>query len=93
VDVEAGLVYLPTRDIPFLYSMPEGWQVTGLYQRRMGQWSLGVELERVAGLIVENIATAPAALHPRSGGTHGCSSWSIASRSRAAQNGALRAAF
>jgi quinohemoprotein ethanol dehydrogenase len=60
VDVEAGLVYLPTHDIPFLYTMPEGWQKTGLYQRRTGQWNLGVELERIGARIVENIGSAPA---------------------------------
>jgi quinohemoprotein ethanol dehydrogenase len=61
VDVDAGLVYLPVQDIPFLYAMEEDWQKTGLYQRRKGQWNFGVEIERLAGLVVENIATAPAA--------------------------------
>lgn len=58
VDVDAGLVYLPVHDIPFIYSMPQGWQKTGLYQRVRGQSNLGIELERVAGIIVENIDTA-----------------------------------
>ena len=60
VDVQAGLVYLPTHDIAFLYSMPERWQETGLYQKRTGQFNLGVELERVGARIVENIGSAPA---------------------------------
>ena len=60
VDVEAGLVYLPTQDIPFLYTMPQDWQKTGLYQRRKGQWNLGVELKRVAARIVDNFDSAPA---------------------------------
>jgi quinohemoprotein ethanol dehydrogenase len=59
VDVEAGLVYLPTQDTVFLYSMPEGWQKTGLYQRRKGQWNFGVELQRVAARMVENFDSMP----------------------------------
>jgi quinohemoprotein ethanol dehydrogenase len=58
VDVEAGLVYLPTHDIPFLYSISEEWKQTGLYQRRLGQWNMGIEMERIASNIVENIAGA-----------------------------------
>jgi PQQ-dependent dehydrogenase (methanol/ethanol family) len=61
VDVGAGLVYLPVQDIPFIYAMPEDWQKTGLYQRRKGQWNLGVELERVAANVVENIGAVPGA--------------------------------
>ena len=60
VDVEAGLVYLPTQDTAFLYSMPEDWQKTGLYQRRKGHWNLGVELKRLPARMVENFASAPA---------------------------------
>jgi quinohemoprotein ethanol dehydrogenase len=60
VDVEAGLVYLPVQDNAFLYSMPEDWQKTGLYQRRKGQWNLGVELQKVAARMVENIGSKPA---------------------------------
>ena len=29
VDVDAGLVYLPVQDIPFLYAMEEGWKKPG----------------------------------------------------------------
>jgi hypothetical protein len=48
------------QDTAFLYSMPEDWQKTGLYQRRKGQWNLGVELQRVAARMVENFDSAPA---------------------------------
>jgi quinohemoprotein ethanol dehydrogenase len=40
--------------------MPKDWQQTGLYQQRTGQWNLGIELERIAAHIVENIGSAPA---------------------------------
>jgi quinohemoprotein ethanol dehydrogenase len=61
VDVDAGLVYLPTHDIPFLFGMEKGWEKTGQYQRRRGQWNVGVELQGIAGLVLENIGSVPAA--------------------------------
>ena len=61
VDVEAGLVYLPALDNPFIYGMSEEWKQTGLYKRNPGSFNLGLEFGRITQLFVENIADQPAA--------------------------------
>lgn len=61
VDVEAGLVYLPALDNPFIYGMSEEWKQTGLYKRNPGSFNLGLEFGRITQLFVDNIADQPAA--------------------------------
>ena len=59
VDVEAGLVYLPALDNPFIYGMSEEWKQTGIYKRNPGSFNLGLEFGRITQLFVANIADQP----------------------------------
>jgi PQQ-dependent dehydrogenase (methanol/ethanol family) len=55
VDVEAGLVYLPTHDTSILYAMAEEWKETGKYQLVQGRWNMGIEMQKLMAQSLENI--------------------------------------
>ena len=59
VDVEAGLVYLPVQDNPFIYGMAEEWKKTGLYKRNPGSMNLGIAFGTLVQIFVNNISTQP----------------------------------
>ena len=59
VDVEAGLVYIPALDNPFIYGMSEEWKQTGIYKRNPGGWNLGLEFGRISQLFLDNVAEQP----------------------------------
>lgn len=60
VDVEAGVVYIPALDNPFIYGMSEEWKQTGIYKRDPGGWNLGLEFGRISQLFLDNVAEASA---------------------------------
>ena len=51
-DANAGIVYLPAHDTPFVYAIDEEWKATDSYRRRAGSLRLGVEWATLTGLIV-----------------------------------------
>ncbi|NKB72147.1 MAG: PQQ-dependent dehydrogenase, methanol/ethanol family [Candidatus Latescibacteria bacterium] len=53
VDIEAGLVYLPTHQFSLTYALEEAWKDDGVFQRVSGQFRLGIEVERLSELVVE----------------------------------------
>lgn len=52
-DASRGLMYFDSHDMPFLYSMPEEYQESGFYKRRIGQWNTAVEFGRLGQMIRE----------------------------------------
>ena len=59
VDLEAGVVYLPTHDSPFYFSMVKEWRETGVFKDDPGAWNTGVEFAEVSQLLAENLDTQP----------------------------------
>jgi quinohemoprotein ethanol dehydrogenase len=45
-DAGRGLMYFTSHDLYFLYAMPEEFQKTGTYKRRVGAWNTAVEMGR-----------------------------------------------
>jgi len=42
-DASRGLIYFPSHDLPFVYTLPEEFKATGVYKRTPGQWNTGTE--------------------------------------------------
>jgi quinohemoprotein ethanol dehydrogenase len=61
VDVDAGVVYIPTQITPLIFGMADEWKKTGAYQRNPGRWNNGLDLGGLAKLFLDNIADAPEA--------------------------------
>jgi quinohemoprotein ethanol dehydrogenase len=53
VDVDAGVVYLPTLQFSFVYALDEAWKADGSLERVPGSWALGIEVGRLSELVVQ----------------------------------------
>ena len=79
VDLEAGLVYIPTQENAFFYAMQGDYKKTGIYKRNPGGWNLGIEMSSLAQNILNNLESQPApggflkAFNPLTGETN----WSV----------------
>ena len=52
-DASRGLIYFDSHDAPFLYSMPQEYQKSGFYKRRIRQWNTAVEFGHLQQMIRE----------------------------------------
>ncbi len=59
VDVEAGLVYIPTQESSLIFSIADEWKQSGMYKRDPGRWNIGLEMGRLAQLFIDNVADQP----------------------------------
>ncbi|NKB35629.1 MAG: PQQ-binding-like beta-propeller repeat protein [Gammaproteobacteria bacterium] len=59
VDVDAGLVYIPTQESPLIFSIADEWKQFGSYRRDPGRWNIGLEMGRLAQLFIDNVAEQP----------------------------------
>ena len=79
VDLEEGLVYIPTQENAFFYAIQEDYKKTGIYKRNPGRWNMGIEMSSLAQNILANLETQPApggflkAFNPLTGETK----WSV----------------
>ena len=79
VDLEAGLVYIPTQENAFFYAMQGDYKKTGIYKRNPGGWNLGIEMSSLAQNVLNNLESQPApggflkAFNPLTGETN----WSV----------------
>ncbi|HIO05248.1 MAG TPA: PQQ-dependent dehydrogenase, methanol/ethanol family [Gammaproteobacteria bacterium] len=79
VDLEDGLVYIPTQENAFFYAIQEDYKKTGIYKRNPGRWNMGIEMSSLAQNILANLETQPApggflkAFNPLTGETK----WSV----------------
>jgi PQQ-dependent dehydrogenase (methanol/ethanol family) len=59
VDLEAGLVYIPTQENAFFYAIQEDYKKTGIYKRNPGRWNMGIEMSSLAQNILANLESQP----------------------------------
>ena len=59
VDLEEGLVYIPTQENAFFYAIQEDYKKTGIYKRNPGRWNMGIEMSSLAQNILANLETQP----------------------------------
>ena len=59
VDIDVGLVYIPTQESALIFAIADEWKQSGSYKRVPGRWNNGLEMGRLAQLIVDNIADQP----------------------------------
>jgi quinohemoprotein ethanol dehydrogenase len=59
VDVDAGVVYIPTQESSLIFAIADEWKQTGMYKRDPGRWNNGLEMGRLAQLFIDNISDQP----------------------------------
>jgi quinohemoprotein ethanol dehydrogenase len=59
-DADKGLIYFPTQDAAFVYSMDEEFAETGIYKRTPGGFNLGIEFGRINQLATNTPGEPPA---------------------------------
>ena len=60
VDVEAGVAYLPSHDVPFFFSMAQEWLDTGELTKKPSGWNLGLNFDELSQTLLANADTQPA---------------------------------
>ena len=60
VDVEAGVAYLPSHDVPFFFTMAQEWLDTGEITKKPSAWNLGLNFDELSQSLLANAATQPA---------------------------------
>ena len=59
VDLDSGLVYIPTQENAFFYAIDESYKKTGIYKRNPGRWNMGIEMSSLAQNVLSNLKSMP----------------------------------